>query len=321
MGGPGRRALLAVLVAVFLSGTPAPLPAQSGRAEVPASRQIYAKMLEGLSNRDFGEVERSIPHLKPLLQPLSRKYGKNLEELLRRSISANDRQLGQDAIILVILFDTHDLVDSSVRRGGQWEEAKANIHHAVLNYQLATDLLQKKEFSLDGNIKQNLRKLDLLLANADPTTNPTKIEEIRTALLSHLVQMRRPFDEREALAVIVSLENPVDRISSEELRAIYLKEKVTWGDGSPIRPIDLEEADPARQIFTQKILNRTVEDLKLYWVKRIFSAQGTPPLSLQGDQQVKESVVSHKGAIGYIRWRNLDGAVKAVLIDGARSIP
>lgn len=321
MGGPGRRALLGVLVAVFLFGTPAPLPAQSDRAEVPAPHQIYAKMLKAVSTRDFGEVERSIPLLEPLLKPLSRKYGRNLEEILRRSISTNDRRLAQEAIVLAILFDTHDLIDSSVRREDQWEEAKAGIHRATLNYQLVTDLLRKREFSLDGNIRQNLRKLNLLLANADPAPNPAKIEEIRTALLSQLFRMKRPFDEGEALVVIVSLENPVERISSEELRAIYLKEKVTWEDGAPITPIDLEEADPARQVFTEKILKRTVEDLKLYWVKRIFSAQGTPPLSSQGDPQVKEYIVSHKGAIGYIRWKNLDGTVKAVLIDGTRSIP
>lgn len=120
------------------------------------------------------------------------------------------------------------------------------------------------------------------------------------------------------LVVIVSPENKVERISVEEMKAIYLKEKKEWEDGIPFIPIDLEESHPAREQFAEKIMKRTLAGLKFYWIQQIFSGRGTPPIVLGSEEKVKAYVNGHPGAIGYIYSKNLDATVKPIWIEGIK---
>lgn len=119
----------------------------------------------------------------------------------------------------------------------------------------------------------------------------------------------------DPLVIVVSPENRLSELRSEELKSIYLKDKKSWQDGTPIIPIDLEQPE-AQDLFSKKILKKNVREVKIYWMQQIFTGRAAPPLIVQGDRQAKEYIALNRGAIGYIHSKSLDDTVKAIRVDG-----
>ncbi|TAK07067.1 hypothetical protein EPO44_04595 [bacterium] len=115
------------------------------------------------------------------------------------------------------------------------------------------------------------------------------------------------------------MKNEIAEISPEELKSIYLKDRKTWQDGTPIIPIDLGQSE-AQEQFSIKILKKNLREVKIYWIQQIFTARAAPPLIVPGDHQVKEVIASNPGAVGYIHSRSLDNTVKPILIGGKRKL-
>lgn len=123
----------------------------------------------------------------------------------------------------------------------------------------------------------------------------------------------------DPLVIVVSLENKIAVISPEELKSIYLRDQKTWQNGIAIVPIDLEQSE-AQERFSTQILKKNLREVKIYWIQQIFTARAAPPLVVPSDDQVKETIVSNPGAIGYIHSRSLDNRVKPILIGGKRTL-
>lgn len=115
----------------------------------------------------------------------------------------------------------------------------------------------------------------------------------------------------DGIAVIVNSHNPVDGLSSEQLRGIFSGEITNWREvGGEDRPIDLvnrDEASGTREAFKKIVMEDASFD------------QGA--VVLPGTGQVREVVSRSPGAIGYIsvgfvKSRFTESVVKALTIDG-----
>jgi ABC-type phosphate transport system substrate-binding protein len=114
-----------------------------------------------------------------------------------------------------------------------------------------------------------------------------------------------------ALVVIVhaSRSEPLDKT---ELRRIYLKQRRTWADGSPIVPVNRETGSPEREQFRQRVLQMAPERLAAYWNERYFEGI-FPPITLSSDLAVYRYVASHPNAVGYVRAEEVGPGVRVVL--------
>ena len=119
----------------------------------------------------------------------------------------------------------------------------------------------------------------------------------------------------DEIIVIVNKENPLAKISRAELIKIYLGKKSLFENGSKIIPVDLTEEKSLRTQFYETILGKDINKLKNYWIKRIFSGQGSPPQVLKKIEHIKNFVANTEGGIGYIRTSDIDNSVKAVKIN------
>ncbi len=73
------------------------------------------------------------------------------------------------------------------------------------------------------------------------------------------------------IAVIVGQHSFVTDVSKDDLREVYLRRQRLWPNGTRAIPINLPPDDPVRQLFTQRVLGRSTDDLVADW-KRLKAA-------------------------------------------------
>lgn len=116
-----------------------------------------------------------------------------------------------------------------------------------------------------------------------------------------------------AVVVIANRALPVDTLTAEQVRDLFLGKSNRLPDGTPCKVIDQVEGRPVRNEFYEKVLLKTPEQAKAYWAKMVFTGHGIPPQVLVDDAAVRTWVSRHAGGIGYVDESAVDGSVKVVL--------
>lgn len=115
----------------------------------------------------------------------------------------------------------------------------------------------------------------------------------------------------DGLLVVANPGVPDTSLSREELAAIYLIQRGSWDDGTPVVPVNREADSTVREEFSQKVLARSPRELADYWNRLRFRGK-MPPLVQTSDQAVIGFVRSVPGAIGYIGLHQAPAGVKVV---------
>jgi hypothetical protein len=127
-------------------------------------------------------------------------------------------------------------------------------------------------------------------------------------LVATLLASRAGAQETERLAVIVHPSRN-EQLTEADLRRIYLRQRRTWSDGSPIVPVNPEPRSPLREPFRRAILRLDPERLEAYWNERYFDGV-FPPITLSSGTAIRRYVASHPNAIGYVRADEAGGDVR-----------
>jgi ABC-type phosphate transport system substrate-binding protein len=99
--------------------------------------------------------------------------------------------------------------------------------------------------------------------------------------------------------IIVNSELKVSVLDRETVQNIFLGKKNKWEDGNKIVPVTLQEGDTHR-IFLKNIVNKNPSTFKNYWLAKVFTGKGIPPISFKEEAELIEYVAKTKGAIGYV---------------------
>lgn len=123
-------------------------------------------------------------------------------------------------------------------------------------------------------------------------------------------------DEGE-VAVIVNPDNPVDSITSVELRKIFAGEKRSWTSSLPVFLLVRAPQSHEREVLLTRILKMTESEYKQYWVKKVYSGEvQREPLTLLSNGMQLEAVRAEKGGIALVDLQDVRQGVKVVKIDG-----
>src|SRR5262245_54341971 len=60
------------------------------------------------------------------------------------------------------------------------------------------------------------------------------------------------------------------QLTEAEVRAIYLKQKQFWSDGSPIIAINREAGSAARELFSKRVFGQDSRRAATYWNQRYY---------------------------------------------------
>jgi phosphate transport system substrate-binding protein len=113
---------------------------------------------------------------------------------------------------------------------------------------------------------------------------------------------------RDGLAIVVNSENPVAKLSIEQLRALFAGRVTNWnevgGKGGPIWPITREEGSGTRESFVRLVMGN----------ERISRRA----LTQESNGAVKELVKGDPAAIGYMSLGLVSKDLKPVAVEGAQ---
>lgn len=115
------------------------------------------------------------------------------------------------------------------------------------------------------------------------------------------------------IVVIVHADSEITDVSQRDVKRLFLgKSQKLPGGASKMMVFNLPRESDLRTEFENKVLMKTQQQLRSYWVGMVFSGKATPPMVVDGEDDVIRRVLSHPNGIGYIDRKHLDNSVKAV---------
>ena len=115
---------------------------------------------------------------------------------------------------------------------------------------------------------------------------------------------------------MVNRSNPVDELSSAELRRIFLGNRSHWPNGRRITLVMREPGEPERNTILRDVCGMTDEQLKNHYVHGLFTGEIlVSPKILSSPIGVRKFIFNVPGAIGYLRVGDVDPTVKVLRID------
>jgi ABC-type phosphate transport system substrate-binding protein len=106
--------------------------------------------------------------------------------------------------------------------------------------------------------------------------------------------------QRPGYQIVCNPNNPATAVDRQFVQDAFLKKIRAWPTGDGTRPVDLAPTSPVRRHFSQEVLRRPVEAVRIFWQQRIFSGRDLPPPEVGNDAEVIKFVLRDRGAIGYV---------------------
>ena len=120
----------------------------------------------------------------------------------------------------------------------------------------------------------------------------------------------------QSLAIVVNRSNPIDNLSTAELRKIFLGERSHWPSGHRIA-VAMLEYGPEREAVLRQIYRMSEGGYRNHFIKGIFRGEvPVSPRTLASPVLIRKFIFNAPGAIGYLRSSDVDETVKVLRIDG-----
>lgn len=117
------------------------------------------------------------------------------------------------------------------------------------------------------------------------------------------------------IVVVVSAEAPFTRLTSNDLKDIYLGRRSLIVNGEQMVPLDLSEGSAERGEFYTYYTGQTPAQIKAHWARQIFTGRGQPPQTLANSRSMVERLASDTKSLGYIDPSFLDERLRVVTIE------
>ena len=111
----------------------------------------------------------------------------------------------------------------------------------------------------------------------------------------------------EDIVVVVNDKAPVQSLTEQDIKDIYLGETGFWGS-TAIKPIGYQDGTSIQSSFLDKVIKTSENVYKTYWIKRIFREGGVPPAKAATPEEALRDVSSNVGGITYVPASALSGA-------------
>lgn len=121
----------------------------------------------------------------------------------------------------------------------------------------------------------------------------------------------------QVLAIVVNRANPIDGMTSAELRKIFLGTRSHWPNGRRITVAMLDYEQPERKAVLRQIYRMDENTYRAYFLKEVYRGEVfSAPKSLASPLVMRKFIFNAPGAIGYLRSSDVDESVKVLRIDG-----
>jgi len=111
----------------------------------------------------------------------------------------------------------------------------------------------------------------------------------------------------DEILVVVHPQAPVERLSDDQLKQVYLGENSFWGQVK-IHPAVLRVPPEIYAGFMGAVAGISPGGYEAFWIRKIFREGGMPPRPFDSAGAILSFVANTPGAVGFIRRADLDGA-------------
>jgi hypothetical protein len=127
--------------------------------------------------------------------------------------------------------------------------------------------------------------------------------------IATIIGLALPALADEPLVIVTQLSNPLQNVSLETIKQVYLRKTLLDSNGIRWVPLNLPAPDPIRAGFSLALFKKLPKDQEQYWNEQYF--QGiNPPEVLASEEAIMRFVEITPGAIGYVRKSAVDDRVK-----------
>lgn len=127
------------------------------------------------------------------------------------------------------------------------------------------------------------------------------MKKLKTMIIFLLfILFQKPVHAEPNIYFVVNPKNPINEITIGELQDYYFKRKRRWADGTSVRFLDRSNDSSVRQVFLDTVLNKSSEEIDLYWIGQKLYTGDSAPLKESSDSMTIQFVSAFKGSIGYV---------------------
>ena len=124
-------------------------------------------------------------------------------------------------------------------------------------------------------------------------------------------------DTHPNYAVVVNPHVPVEDISLEDLRKIFLGERQFWSSNMPVVPLIRPQGSPEREVLLRVIFKMSESEYKKYWIAKVFRAEATnEPAVAPTNSFANDAVSAIPGSITCENIKDVPHGAKVLRIDG-----
>jgi hypothetical protein len=118
------------------------------------------------------------------------------------------------------------------------------------------------------------------------------------------------------VAVVVNEKNPVNNLSTPELRKLFAGEKHAWAGGTPVK-LFVRATGAYERVVLLKLLGMSESEYKQYWTAQVFRGEAqAEPVALFSNGMQKEAVAVYPGAVALVNAQDVKPGMKMVRVDG-----
>ena len=122
--------------------------------------------------------------------------------------------------------------------------------------------------------------------------------------------------QSEPLAIVVNRSNPVNDLSTGDLREIFLAYRSHWKNGRRITLVMRDPGEPESKTILRDVCGMNQDQFKTHFLHGLYTGEIlVSPKTLATPTGVREFIFNVPGAIGYVRFGDLDSSVKVVRVD------
>ena len=144
----------------------------------------------------------------------------------------------------------------------------------------------------------------------------TKLNVVWVAIGLAVLGLSSASGQTGAVAVVVNEKNPVNNLSTPELRKLFAGEKHSWSGGLPVK-LFVRAPGAYERVVLLKLLGMSEREYKQYWTAQVFRGEAqAEPVALFSNGMQKEAVTIYPGAVALVNFQDVKPGMKVVRVDG-----
>lgn len=123
---------------------------------------------------------------------------------------------------------------------------------------------------------------------------------IRYLILFTLLSSASTFADVKYYVMSKAKSSVNENIDLNDLREIYLGNRIFWRSGDRIFPAHVTTRDGVITHFLDEVLSMSPRQYNKYWRRKLFAGKGHPPKELENDTKIIDFVKKTDGSIGLL---------------------